>query len=113
MVDEAFFPRFDQAPELALAPGVRARVVSGRRVMLSLVELEAGAVVPPHSHPNEQAGLVLEGEVEMEVGGRRQRLHPGDTYLVPPGVEHAVVAVPRPSRLLDVFSPPREDYRRG
>ena len=41
-------------------PGVNLRTFWGDNVMLSIVDLNKGSVVPNHTHPNEQAGIVLE-----------------------------------------------------
>ena len=45
-----------------LAPGVNLNLAWGDKLMLSVVELEPGSTVPMHSHPHEQAGIVLEDE---------------------------------------------------
>ena len=47
---------------LTLANGVSAQALFGEGAMLSLVELEPDALVPLHSHPHEQLGVVLRGE---------------------------------------------------
>jgi len=94
-----------------LFPGVTARVIWGERLMLSLVEFEPDAVVERHSHPHEQIGMVIEGEAEFVIGGERRLLRAGDMYVIPGGVEHQVRAVGGPARALDVFHPPREEYK--
>jgi quercetin dioxygenase-like cupin family protein len=66
--------------------------------------------VPEHRHPHEQAGYVLSGRVRFTIGGETRVLGPGDMFLVPPDVPHAVSSVDGPARVLDVFSPVREDY---
>ena len=93
-----------------LAPGVMLRTMWGEKVMLSVVEIDANSVVPMHEHPHEQAGMVLEGEFDFTIGGVTTRVNPGDTYIIPGGVEHGLVATDQPSKALDIFSPPREDY---
>jgi quercetin dioxygenase-like cupin family protein len=94
-----------------LAPGVRLGLAWGEKLMLSVVELEAGSVVPMHSHPHEQAGIVLEGEFDMTIGGRTKRVRKGDMYIIPGGVEHGVVTGPARALALDVFHPIREEYK--
>lgn len=95
----------------ALFGTVTARTFWGERMLMSVVDLPAGAVVPPHSHPHEQAGVVLEGELTFTVGGETRTLQPGDMWIIPGGVEHSVVAGDQPARALDIFSPVREDYK--
>ena len=94
-----------------LAPGVTLRVVWGDKVMLSLVEMEPGSTVQAHTHPHEQAGIVLEGEFEFFIGKEKRVLRKGEMYLIPANVEHGATRVPVLTRALDVFSPPREEYK--
>ena len=45
------------------------------------------------------------------IGGETRRLKPGDAYVIPPGVEHKLTGGDGWALALDVFSPPREDYK--
>jgi len=93
-----------------IAPGAKARTPYGENIMLSYLELEEGSVVPPHQHPHEQAGMVLEGQAHFFVGEEDRVLGPGDMYCIPGGVTHRVVALDATVKALDVFHPVREDY---
>lgn len=93
------------------APGITMRPLSGERVMLCWVDLVPDAVLPAHSHPHEQGGAVLEGELVLTVAGETRRLGPGDGFVIPGGVEHSAVAGSAGARTLDVFTPPRDEYR--
>jgi quercetin dioxygenase-like cupin family protein len=99
------------AEGLELVPGVRMKPLFGTGAMLNLLEFDAGARVDRHDHPHEQLGLVLEGELVLEIGGEPHRLRPGDAYCIPGGVLHAAWTEGAPCRVLDVFQPVREDYR--
>lgn len=105
-----FFSQSDGARH-QLFPGVDARVVWGTGLMLSLVELKPHAVVEEHEHPHEQMGMLLEGRAEFTIGGETRVLGPGDMYQMPGGVRHKVIALDVPVRALDVFNPPREEYK--
>jgi len=94
-----------------LAQGVEMKTLSGERVMMAFFRLEPGAVVPEHSHPHEQMGLVLEGEFELVISGEKRVVRKGDVYHVPPEVRHSGTASRSPAQVLDVFVPPREDYK--
>ena len=100
-----------EAEGLELAPGVRMKPHFGDGAMLNLLEFEADAEVGAHSHPHEQLGLMLEGELVLTIGSVDHHLGPGDAYQIPGGVQHAARAVGGPCRVLDVFQPVREDYR--
>jgi quercetin dioxygenase-like cupin family protein len=91
-------------------PGVDIYTTRCQHMMLSLVEMQPGSVVEPHSHPHEQMGLMLEGEADFTIGDQQQRVTAGQMWRIPGGVVHKVVALDRPVRALDVFHPPREDY---
>jgi quercetin dioxygenase-like cupin family protein len=105
-------PFIDRAsvPPLELAPGVRLWPFHGPSLMLSYVELDAGAVVPLHHHPHEQGGMVVQGRLRFTIGGETKECGPGDMYLIPPDVPHTVEVVEAPAVALDVFTPIREDY---
>ncbi len=92
-------------------PGVDIFTAWGDKMMLSLVEMEPHAVVEEHSHPHEQVGLMLEGEADFTIGGQQMRVVAGQMWRIPGGVVHKVVALEWPVKALDVFHPPREDYK--
>jgi quercetin dioxygenase-like cupin family protein len=92
-------------------PGVHIFTCPGERMMLSLVEFGPRAVVQPHSHPHEQMGMLLEGELTFTIGGETRTLHAGEMWRIPGGVIHSAVAGDKPVKALDVFHPVRDDYR--
>ncbi len=94
------------------APGFLARLVWGQRLMFSHVTLQPHSVASLHTHPQEQMGIILEGELEMTIGDETRLLKKGDMYLVPADTTHGGVTHTEPVLLLDVFSPPREDLTR-
>ncbi len=104
------FFNWDEIVPRELFPGVTGQIVSGTNVMLSRVTIPAGSVVPPHSHPHEQAGWVIEGDATFTIGGVSRHLKVGDYYFIGSNVTHAVVPGPDGIVGLDVFGPPREDY---
>ncbi len=94
-----------------IAPGVHIRTFWGNEMLLSTADFVANAVVPTHSHPHEQAGTIISGEFELTIGGETRWLKPGDTYIIPGGVEHGGRTGDTPARVLDIFSPVREEYQ--
>ena len=101
----------DEMDARRLAAGVTAKIASGEKLMFSLVTLEPGAVVPEHSHPHEQMGIMVSGDMELTVSGETRRLSGNEIYLIPGGVPHKVVTGPRGAVALDAFSPPRDEYK--
>ena len=109
-------PHFDipSTPPQRLAPGITIRTAWGEQIMLSFLDFEtAGATVPLHQHVHEQMGMGLEGEFELVIAGEARLIRRGDVYLIPSGVAHSATAVGGPARALDIFSPPRDEYKRA
>lgn len=94
-----------------IVPGVNIRTFWADKMLLSVVDLAANAEVPLHHHPHEQSGTVMTGEVEMIIAGEARWLKPGEAYLIPGGVEHGARTGAVPARVLDIFSPVREEYQ--
>ena len=94
-----------------LAPGVTAKIASGERMMLSLVTFAPDAVVPTHSHPHEQMGMLVSGTLEFTIAGETRVLSGSGMVFVPGGVPHAAKAGPGGAVALEAFSPPREEFR--
>ncbi|HEY5312737.1 MAG TPA: cupin domain-containing protein [Pirellulales bacterium] len=91
-------------------PGCRMRTPFGQHLMLSYLEMDAGAEVPTHAHPHEQGGMLLRGRLQLTIGDETRLVEAGAMFLIPPNVPHRAVAVDGPAVVLDVFSPVREDY---
>ena len=87
------------------------RLIWGERTMMAIITVPANQPVSPfHKHPNEQLGMVLEGEVTLTIGNETRTLRKGDAYVAPANVPHGRATVSKnPIRMLEVFSPPRED----
>jgi quercetin dioxygenase-like cupin family protein len=99
------------ATPVEMLPGVvRRTLTEGERMMLVEVTLAQGAVVPPHTHPHEQIGYLASGRLLFEIGDERRELSAGDSWEVPSNVPHQVTAL-ESSVAIDIFSPPREEYR--
>lgn len=89
---------------------IAARSLHGDELTLSVVELDPGAVVAEHSHPNEQLGIVLRGSMDFRVGDERRRLGPGGAWRIPAQTSHEATAGPDGAVVIDVFAPPRTDW---
>ena len=84
-------------------------LVHGDATMMVEFRLEAGANLPLHSHPHEQTGYLVSGEMELTIGGEVHKVSAGDSWCIPGAVEHSAVAH-EDSVAIEVFSPIREDY---
>ncbi len=97
-------------PQKELIPGFRGKFVHGEQMSLVFWEVESGATVPSHAHPHEQIMHVMEGQFEFTLDGKSRVYHPGDIVLIPSNVPHSGKAL-TPCRLMDIFSPARDEYR--
>jgi quercetin dioxygenase-like cupin family protein len=94
-----------------LAEGITTRIFPGDQAMLSVVRMEPNAQGTIHSHPEEQWGIVLEGSLVRVQGGEEFPVNAGDFWRTPGGMPHTVRAGPEGAVILDVFAPPRDEYR--
>ena len=108
---DGYYVTSHDASQVGMSAGVHRRTMATTdEAMLCEFYLERGAGGPEHSHMNDQVGYVVFGLVEMLIGDQVRVLHPGDSYAIPGGVTHRSRALVD-SLTVDVFSPPRADYR--
>lgn len=91
-------------------PGFRVKFIHSDTMTFAYWAIEAGALLPEHSHHHEQVAHMLEGEFELTIEGEGQVLKPGMVGVIPSNSVHSGKAV-TDCRILDVFNPIREDYR--
>lgn len=104
----------DMEPE-RVTDVIRRRLVTGERGMLAEVLLDRGAVVPKHSHDNEQFTYILEGALRFWLGEQGETelvVRAGEVLHIPSGVPHRAEAL-EDTVDLDVFCPPRQDWLDG
>ena len=93
-----------------LMPGFNGHFVHSERATLVYWDIDPDAILPEHSHPHEQIVNVLEGTFELVMEGASHILGPGDVLVIPGDVPHSGRAHTG-GKIIDVFSPVREDYR--
>ena len=99
-----------ELPCKEMIKGVTLRSAYLDKVMVTFVDLEAGSVIPAHSHPHEQISVMISGRLLFKVAGEEKMVEAGEVVCIPSGVEHAVEAVDGPAVAYDCWSPVREDY---
>jgi quercetin dioxygenase-like cupin family protein len=93
-----------------LLDGVRLKSMAhGRTTHLTELRFVAGAVVPEHEHPQEQTGYLVAGSLRFFGDAGETVVTPGDCWCFPSGARHGAEAL-EDSVVVEVFSPPREDY---
>ena len=104
--------RWDDMPKERVTPMLQRRLVTGERMMIAHVYLKKGAIVPKHSHENEQITYILEGALRFwigEDGSDELIVSAGEVLTIPSNVPHKAEAL-EDTLDVDVFSPPREDW---
>ena len=97
-------------PVESVAQGITRQMVSGDRLMVCRLTLAARTVTPVHSHVHEQITLVERGRADFFVEGQRRTASAGDVLLFPSGIQHGATMLDEEVVLIDIFSPPREDF---
>ena len=96
--------------EKEIVPGFKGRFVHTDNMTFVYWDVKKGAELPEHAHPHEQVVNVIEGELEFVLGGEVRIMKPGEVAVVPGDVSHSAKGM-TDCRVIDVFSPVREDYR--
>jgi quercetin dioxygenase-like cupin family protein len=114
MTDKATAFRWDDVPAEQVSPTLARRLISGERVMLAQVSLRKDGIVPKHRHVHEQFTVVTRGALHFRIGdeGEEVIIRSGEVLHIPSDVPHEAVVL-EDSDVLDVFSPPREDWLAG
>jgi quercetin dioxygenase-like cupin family protein len=102
---------YPDIPLVELAPGCNSHLVFGDKITVSFLTMSANSYFPPHRHEAEQIMIVLDGYADEIVEGKLYRLERGDVIFLPSNVEHGAYLREVDCRVIDIFSPPREDFR--
>ena len=84
-------------------------LVYGKRTLMTEFRLRKGSELPRHSHPYEQTGYLVKGNIRIYLGSKAFECHPGDSWCIPSDEEHGADIL-EDSIAVEVFSPVREDY---
>ena len=106
------FYRWDEMPKEELTETFARRLITGDRVMLAHVYIKKGAIVPRHSHENEQLTYILEGGLRFWIGEDEAQVidvMAGEVLHIPSLVQHKAEAL-EDTLDVDIFSPPRQDW---
>jgi len=99
-----------EIPSKEIMPGYHGKMIHAENMSIAFWEVEKGAKVPEHSHVNEQIMHVLEGKFEFTLNGDTKVYLSGDVVVIPSWATHSGKAL-TPCKLIDVFSPVREEYK--
>jgi len=86
-------------------------LATGTNIMCTVMHYKKGNIVPFHKHPSEQAGYVVEGRLRLKIENEDLGIiQAEDSYLIRGNMLHSLEALEK-SVVVDMFSPPREEYK--
>jgi quercetin dioxygenase-like cupin family protein len=97
-------------PGKEFIPGFTGRFVHGVQSTLSFVDIKKGSRLPEHKHVHEQITHIVSGELEMIIGGEKYLFTAGTVHVIPSNVPHSAHAI-TDCKVIDAFSPARDDYK--
>ncbi len=100
---------WDKIEQEQLSPAIARRMVNGRNLTVAQFALTKGAVVPRHSHVNEQVTYLVSGALRFVFDEGELQLRGGEVLVIPPHEPHQVEVL-EDSQVIDTFSPRREDW---
>ncbi|MEW6668379.1 MAG: cupin domain-containing protein [Thermodesulfobacteriota bacterium] len=107
------FEKHSKTGYIVALEGIERKTLAyGEKTLMTEFLLKKGCTLPRHAHPHEQTGYLVKGRIRLSIGAEEWDAHPGDSWSIPGGVEHAA-EVMEDSVAVEVFSPVREDYLPG
>lgn len=101
---------YADVPVVELGPGVMAHIVSAERMTVSFATLAPSICAAVHHHEHEQIMVVVDGECDFILEGKLYPMERGDVIIVPSNAEHGAYSSEKGCQLIDIFSPPRQDF---
>lgn len=112
MQEKWYFKSKEEGLTRKLQEGVTTHIFFSQHIMLSLAEIAPHITSTIHSHPEEQWGVLLEGECVRIQNGEEVPMKAGDFWYTPANTPHGVRTGDTGAVILDIFSPPRKAYTR-
>jgi len=83
-------------------PGIMSKAEIGDNLIMVCMEIGPEKEDAGHTHPFDQCGIVLEGQIEMFMGEERKLLNSNESYFIPSGEQHGWKTFEKPAKLLDI-----------
>lgn len=106
--------KYSEADVQHPAPNIERRLVHTPTMLTAVLDFSNGPAKDPdpqHKHPHEQTSYVVHGEIIFFMEGEEpQHLKAGDMFYVPSDKWHGIQLLSETARLVDSFTPVREDF---
>ena len=83
-------------------PGIMSKAEMGDNLIMVCMQIDAQKEDTGHTHPFDQCGIVLEGQIEMFVGQERRLLKATECYFIPSGEHHGWKTFDNKVKILDI-----------
>jgi quercetin dioxygenase-like cupin family protein len=103
---------WNQIEKEQMSPVFARQVIHTDTMTVARVYLKKGCSVPEHSHHNEQISMMEQGSLRFVVAGQEKVVKAGEVLHIPAHVPHSAEAL-EDSVAVDLFSPCRDDWKRG
>jgi quercetin dioxygenase-like cupin family protein len=101
----------EDAPKLETVKGRHGEILMVGEKCMMINTIEPGIPTPPHRHPHEQIGFLVEGRGVLYIDEEREEIEAQAAFLVSSNAAHNFDATgSSPAVLIEVFAPPRGDY---
>lgn len=109
-MEEGIFKRFSEIDTKEIAPGFFSKLIHTDANTINFIEVKAGCSIPRHNHVHQQCSFVIEGIFELTVNHETRQLNQGLFAIIPANAWHSGKAI-TDCKLIDIFSPARDDYK--
>jgi len=104
------FQKQSDRDRIRVVEGIERKTLAyGAKTLMMEFFIAQGRAIPGHAHPHEQTGYLVKGRIRLTIDQEAYEAGPGDSWSIPGGVEHGAEGL-EDARLIEVFSPVREDY---
>ena len=103
-------------PKTEIAPKRERYLAHTDHLMVVVIDFADGPMSepdPPHSHPHEQVTYVASGELIFYIEDKPHTLREGDLITVAPNLPHTIQLLTETCRLVDTFTPLRDEFIEG
>ena len=101
---------WQSVPVERVGEGIERQMIVGDRLMICRLRFAPHVETPAHDHPHEQITIVERGRLRFRIDGEERLVQVGDILHFPPGCWHGATMLDEEVVLIDIFTPPREDF---
>lgn len=112
---DALLMNWDEMEWETVTDKIRRKLITANEMMIAHVFLDKGAIVPKHSHHNEQLTYIMSGALHFKLGENQDReviVRAGEVLAIPANLPHEALAL-EDTLDVDIFTPPRQDWLDG